>query len=80
MGDGEVVVCRTPGTTYEDQLRHEGQPGLRVHVRAGKGGTGAGDVVLDRSTGPAWDSSGSIPLSFVDRVRSPIGEAQVLTQ
>ena len=49
MGDGEVVVCRTPGTPYEDSVRPSGQPGLRVHLHPPGRVPGVGPVVLVRA-------------------------------
>jgi hypothetical protein len=79
MGDGEVTVCRTPGTAYQDSYGMKDSPDCGyTYSRQGR------YVVRARSYWTVdWSGlgrSGSIPLSFVDSVRLTIGEAQVLTQ
>ena len=46
MGDGEVVVCRSPGHEVRGPVRQAVQPGLWVQLRALGPLPGAGDVVL----------------------------------
>ncbi len=79
MGDGEVTVCRTPGTPYQDSFGMKDSPDCGyTYTQQGR------YVVRARSYWTVdWSGmgrSGSIPLSFVDSVRVTIGEAQVLTQ
>jgi len=79
MGDGEVTVCRSPGTPYQDSFGMQDSPDCGyTYARQGR------YVVRARSYWTVdWSGmgrSGSIPLSFVDSVRVTIGEAQVLTQ
>ena len=79
MGDGEVTVCRTPGTPYQDSFGMQDSPDCGyTYGRQGRYVVRATSYwTVDWS---GMGRSGSIPLSFVDSVRVTIGEAQVLTQ
>ena len=79
MGDGEVTVCRTPGTPYQDSFGMQDSPDCGyTYGRQGRYVVRATSYwTVDWS---GMGRSGSIPLSFVDSVRLTIGEAQVLTQ
>ena len=46
MGDGETVVCRTPGTPYEDRFGMKSSPDCGHTYDAPGQAPGAGDVVL----------------------------------
>ena len=79
MGDGEVTVCRSPGTAYRDSFGMKDSPDCGyTYSRQGRYVVRATSYwTVDWS---GMGRSGSIPLSFVDSVRVTIGEAQVLTQ
>jgi hypothetical protein len=79
MGDGETVVCRTPGTPYEDRFGMKSSPDCgHTYVRQGKHQVRATSYWQVDWSG--MGQSGSIPLSFSDTALVTIGEAQVLTQ
>ena len=79
MGDGEVTVCRSPGTPYQDSFGMKGSPDCGyTYSRQGRYVVRATSYWTVNWSG--MGRSGSIPLSFVDSVRITIGEAQVLTQ
>ena len=79
MGDGETVVCRTPGTPYEDRYGMRSSPDCgHTYVRQGKHRVRA--TSYWRVDWSGIGQSGSIPLSFSDTAVVTIGEAQVLTQ
>jgi hypothetical protein len=79
MGDGEVVVCRTPGTPYEDSYGRQDSPDCGyTYTRQG-----VYQVWARSYWSVDWSGlgqSGSIPLQFANSVRITVGEAQVLTQ
>ena len=58
MGDGETVVCRSPGHAVPGPVRDEVEPGLRVHATSGRAGIGCGRRRTGGSTGPGWASPG----------------------
>ena len=79
MGDGEVVVCRTPGTPYEDSYGREDSPDCGyTYTRQGVYQVWARSYWSVQWSG--LGQSGSIPLQFANSVRITVGEAQVLTQ
>ncbi|EAP98655.1 putative atp/gtp-binding protein [Janibacter sp. HTCC2649] len=79
MGDGETVVCRTPGTPYQDRYGKKSSPDCgHTYVRQGKRQVRA--TSYWRVDWSGMGQSGSIPLSFSDSALVTIGEAQVLTQ
>ncbi len=85
MGDGASVVCRTPGTPYEDRYGFDSSPdcGYRyTHTSAGKPGNAypitATSYWLIDWTGPGG-SAGQIPLTLSSNTRIVVGELQALT-
>ena len=79
MGDGEVVVCRTPGTPYEDSYGRQDSPDCGyTYTRQGVYQVWARSYWSVQWSG--LGQSGSIPLQFANSVRITVGEAQVLTQ
>lgn len=79
MGDGEVVVCRTPGTPYEDSYGRQDSPDCGYSYTR----QGVYQVWARSYWSVQWSGlgqSGSIPLQFANSVRITVGEAQVLTQ
>ena len=79
MGDGEVVVCRTPGTKYEDRYGKESSPDCGYSYER----SGHFRVRATSYWEVDWSGigqSGTIPLSFSDSVLITVGEVQVLTQ
>lgn len=79
MGDGEVVVCRTPGTQYEDSYGRQDSPDCGYTYSR----QGVYQVWARSYWSVQWSGlgqSGSIPLQFANSVRITVGEAQVLTQ
>lgn len=79
MGDGEVVVCRTPGTPYEDSFGRQDSPDCGyTYTRQGVYRVWARSYWSVQWSG--LGQSGSIPLQFANSVRITVGEAQVLTQ
>jgi hypothetical protein len=79
MGDGEVVVCRTPGTPYEDSYGRQDSPDCGyTYTRQGVYQVWARSYWSVEWSG--LGQSGSIPLQFANSVRITVGEAQVLTQ
>lgn len=78
MGDGSVVVCRTPGTAYADAFGKRSSPDCgHRYTRQG--------VYTVRATSywvVAWagiGQTGEIPLQFTRSAVITMGEAQVLT-
>lgn len=79
MGDGEVVVCRSPGTPYEDSYGRQDSPDCGyTYTRQGVYRVWARSYWSVDWSG--LGQSGSIPLQFANSVRITVGEAQVLTQ
>jgi hypothetical protein len=79
MGDGEVVVCRSPGTPYEDSYGRQDSPDCGyTYTRQGVYQVWARSYWSVQWSG--LGQSGSIPLQFANSVRITVGEAQVLTQ
>lgn len=79
MGDGEVVVCRTPGTPYEDSFGMQDSPYCGyTYTRQGVYRVWARSYWAVQWSG--LGKSGTIPLTFANSVRISVGEAQVLTQ
>lgn len=79
MGDGHVVVCRTPGTVYRDSFGKSESPtcGYRYDQQ------GRYTVRATSYWHVDWSGigqSGSIPLQFSDSAVITVGEVQVLTQ
>ncbi|NHA68234.1 hypothetical protein [Phycicoccus flavus] len=79
MGDGEVVVCRAPGTPYADRFGSQASPdcGYR-YDRQGRYTVRATSYWSVDWAGVG--QSGSIPLQFSDTAVITVGEVQVLTQ
>lgn len=79
MGDGSTVVCRTPGTPYEDRYGAKSSPDCgHTYTRQGKYTVRATSYwVVDWA---GIGQTGTIPLTFSDNVVITMGEAQVLTQ
>ena len=79
MGDGEVVVCRTPGTAYEDRFGKTSSPDCGyTYTRQGRHRVRATSYWSVDWAG--MGQSGTIPLSFSDSAVVTIGEVQVLIQ
>ena len=85
MGDGASVVCRTPGTPYEDRYGFDSSPdcGYRyTRTSAGRPGNAypitATSYWLIEWTGPGG-SAGQIPLTLSSSTRIVVGELQALT-
>ena len=79
MGDGEVVVCRTPGTVYEDRFGTASSPDCGyTYEKQGRHRVRATSYWSVDWSG--MGQSGTIPLSFSDSVLVTIGEVQVLIQ
>ena len=79
MGDGEVVVCRTPGTVYQDRFGQSSSPDCGYTYEQ----QGRHRVRATSYWSVDWagmGQSGTIPLSFSDSVLVTIGEVQVLIQ
>ncbi len=79
MGDGSTVVCRTPGTPYEDRF------GAKQSPDCGHRYTKQGRYTVRATShwSVAWagiGQSGTIPLALTDSTVITMGEAQVLTQ
>ncbi|MBD3783710.1 MAG: hypothetical protein IE926_12290 [Micrococcales bacterium] len=79
MGDGKVVVCRSPGTPYADSYGRQASPdcGYRYDRQ------GRYTVRATSYWSVDWaglGQSGSIPLQFSDTAVITVGEVQVLTQ
>jgi hypothetical protein len=85
MGDGASVVCRTPGTPYEDRYGFDSSPdcGYRyTRTSAGRPGnaypiTATSYWLIDWS-GPGG-SAGQIPLTLNSNTSIVVGELQALT-
>lgn len=79
MGDGQVVVCRTPGTAYRDSFGDDDSPtcGYR-YDRQGRYTVRATSYWHVDWAG--LGQSGTIPLQFSDSTTITIGEVQVLNQ
>ena len=79
MGDGEVVVCRDPGTKYEDRYGKQSSPDCGYsYERSGHFRVRATSYWQVDWSG--MGQSGTIPLSFTDSVLITVGEVQVLRQ
>lgn len=79
MGDGEVVVCRTPGTPYEDSFGKQDSPDCGyTYTRQGVYRVWARSYWAVQWSG--LGQAGAVPLQFANSVRITVGEAQVLTQ
>ena len=79
MGDGEVVVCRSPGTPYEDDFGKQDSPDCGYsYERSGHFRVRATSYWQVHWSG--MGQSGTIPLSFTDSVLITVGEVQVLIQ
>jgi hypothetical protein len=84
MGDGKSVICRTPGTVYEERFGFRPSPdcGHRyTHTSAGKPGNAypvsATSFWVVDWTGPGG-SSGQITLNLVSSTSIVVGELQAL--
>ena len=79
MGDGSTVVCRTPGTPYEDRFGASQSPDCgHQYTKQGRY-----TVRATSHWSVAWagiGQSGTIPLTLADSAVITMGEAQVLTQ
>ena len=77
MGDGEVVVCRDPGTKYEDRYGKTSSPDCGYRYEH----PGHFTVRATSYWHVDWagmGQSGTIALSFTDSVLITVGEVQVL--
>jgi hypothetical protein len=79
MGDGSVVVCRSPGTPYEDRFGMRSSPDCG-YTYSRQGVYTVRATSYWRVTWSGMGQSGVIPLELTRQTRITLGEVQVLTQ